>query len=254
MSPLRATTERDGQILRLTLARPKANILDAGLVGALRDEVRAIPRDGPLKLVVLDHDGPHFSFGASVEEHLPDAVGGMLASFHALFRELDAADVPIAAVVHGQCLGGGLELALIAGRLFVDPTARLGLPEIKLGVFPPVGSVLLPLRLGLPAATDRVLSGESVDGETAARLGLADSCTEYPRAALLAWFEEVLAPRSAGAVRHAWRAVRRPVRRALHEDLPAVERQYLQELMTLRDPVEGLRAFLAGREPTWEDA
>jgi cyclohexa-1,5-dienecarbonyl-CoA hydratase len=254
MIPLQVRAERDGQVQRLTLARPKANLLDAELIGALRDAVRDLTASGPLKLVLLDHEGPHFSFGASVEEHLPGAVRGMLQEFHGLFRDLDQLGVPIAAVVHGQCLGGGLELALLAGRVFVDPSARMGLPEIRLGVFPPVGAVLLPLRIGVAAATDQVLSGASVDGETAARIGLADSCTADPRAAALAWFDETLALRSAASVRQAWQAVRRPYGRALGAELAAVETQYLEELMALRDPEEGLRAFLASREPTWEHA
>ena len=254
MSALRTTVERDGQVVRLTLARPKANVLDAELVGALRARIEQLEAAGPLKLLVFDHEGPHFSFGASVEEHLPGRFRGMLSGFHALFRDLEALGVPTAAIVRGQCLGGGLELALIAGRIFVDPSARMGLPEVKLGVFPPVGAVLLPLRVSQAAATELVLSGRSVEGEEAVRLGLAEVCCADPAAECLAWFDRDLAPLSAVAVRHAWRASRRRVARALGEELAAVESLYLDELMTHRDPVEGLSAFLDRRPPTWEHA
>lgn len=253
MSPLRIGTERDGQIARFTLARPKANVLDAAMIEALRRAIDGLEAAGPLKLVLLDHEGPHFSFGASVEEHLPGRVGQMLASFHALFRDLEGLGVPTAAIVRGQCLGGGLELALVAGRVFVAPAARMGVPEVRLGVFPPVGALLLPLRARMADAVELVLSGASIDGAQAVRLGLADHCSDDPAGAALAWFDERLAPHSAVAVRHAWRAVRRPVARALGEELAALERQYLEELMTHRDPVEGLSAFLDHqRPPTWE--
>lgn len=254
MSSVHTHLEHDGQVARLVLARPKANVLDAEMIGDLRDALRHLDTRGALKLVVLDHEGPSFSFGASIEEHAPDRVAEMLRGFHDLLRAIEGAGVPTASVIHGQCLGGGLELALVTGRIFVDPTARLGLPEIKLGVFPPAGAVLLPLRVGTAAAVDLVLSGASIPGEVAKATGLVDHFSPDPRACCTGWFTEKLAPLSAVAVRQAWRAVRRPVVRALEVDLPAVERQYLEDLMAHRDPAEGLGAFLDKRQPIWAHA
>lgn len=250
--PVRLEVERDGAVARLVLARPKANILDAAMVGALRESLVGLERLRGLRLLVLAADGPHFSFGASVEEHLPGQVESMLAGFHAWFREVEALGVPTAAVVRGQCLGGGFELATACGRVYCDPTARFAVPEIKLGVFPPVAAVLLPWRVRGPEATRLLLSGAPVDGEEATRLGVADVCSEDPEAALWRWYDDALAPLSAVAVRMAWRAHRRPVVRALTEDLPAVERLYLEELMAFGDPVRGLTAFLAKTPPHWE--
>ena len=249
--PVRLTLERDGQLARLTLARPKANVLDAAMVGALRRHLASMQARGPLKLIVLDADGPHFSFGASVEEHLPDRVTGMLTGFHALFRELEGLGVPTAAVVRGQCLGGGFELATAAGRVFCDESARFAVPEIRLGVFPPVAAVTLPWRVRGPDAIQLILSGSTLNGLEATRLGVADVCVEDPAAALLSWFDADLAPRSAVALRYAWRATRRPFAAALGAELDAAEKTYLNELMAASDPVEGLRAFLERRPPTW---
>ncbi|MEQ1566364.1 MAG: enoyl-CoA hydratase/isomerase family protein [Myxococcota bacterium] len=254
MTPLRVGTERDGAVVRLTLARPKGNVLDAEMVGALRGAIGQILPEGPVKLVVVDHDGPHFSFGASVEEHLPGRVARMLHDFHRMFRDLEGLGIPTAAVVRGQCLGGGLELAIACGRVFVHPDSKLGLPEVKLGVFPPLGAVLLPFRVRMADAVELVLSGATVDGRSAVGLGLADEVADDPWAACLAWFDQRLAAHSATAVRAAWRAVRRPVARALGEELAAVENLYLEDLMHHRDPVEGLRAFVEGRPPVWEHA
>lgn len=253
MSALRSTTERDGQIVRLVLDRPKANVLDAELVGELRDAVRELRGEGALKLIVIEGAGAHFSFGASVPEHLPGAFRSMLASFHALFREIETLGVPTAAIVRGQCLGGGFELATFCGRVMCDPTARFALPEITLGVFPPVAAATLSWRLPGAVMTRLVLTGEVVHGPEAVRIGLADACVDDPEAALQAWFDHALAPRSAVAVRFAWRAARRPMIRLLEEDLAAVESVYVNELMQCHDPVIGLNAFLAKTQPVWEN-
>jgi hypothetical protein len=88
--------------------------------------------------------GPHFSFGASVEEHLAERCAAMLAALHALVLTLAGYPVPVLVAVRGQCLGGGLEVALAGGPIFAAPDARFGQPEIKLGVFAPAASCCCP--------------------------------------------------------------------------------------------------------------
>lgn len=252
MSCVGRHAERDGQVLRLVLDRPKANILDAEMVGALLDAVHHTRAEGPLKLIVIEGAGSHFSFGASVAEHLPGHARAMLTAFHRLFRDLEALGVPTAAVVRGQCLGGGFELATTCGRVVCDPSARFALPEITLGVFPPVAAATLAWRVPGAVATRLILSGEVVTGPDAARIGLADECADDPNAALDAWFERALAPRSAAAVRFAWRAARRPLAMQLGDELATIEHLYLDGLMRCRDPEIGLTAFLDRTPPAWE--
>lgn len=253
MSPPRVRVERAhaGQLATVWLDHPKGNVLDAVLIGELAAALGGLGADPALKLVVLRGAGRHFSFGASIPEHLPGAVERMLPSFHALFRTLEGVGVPTAALVRGQCLGGGLELALACGWVFCSPDARLAVPEVTLGVFPPVAAVLLPWRVGGRGAVDLVVTGRAVSGLEAQAMGLADVCDAEPELALERWFGEHLAPRSAVAVRAAWRAARGPVRRALEEELPRLEAQYLNELMSHNDPAEGLRAYLEGRPAHW---
>jgi cyclohexa-1,5-dienecarbonyl-CoA hydratase len=251
-SPIRATTERDGRLERIVLDQPKANILDLAMIGAIRAHLRRLAEEpGARRVLVFEGAGAHFSFGASVAEHLPERVPEMLPAFGALFRELEALAIPTAAVVRGQCLGGGFELALFCGRVFCDPTAHFGAPEIKLGVFPPLAALALRWRLPGAVATRLILSGEIISGEEAAQMGLADRCTEDPEAALAEWFEADLADKSAVALRMAWRAVRRPLARSLQSDLPELERLYLEDLMSHADPKEGIRAFLERRPAVW---
>jgi cyclohexa-1,5-dienecarbonyl-CoA hydratase len=250
--PVRVVAQEPG-IRRIVLARPPANILDMETFSAIRRAVAEIAPDPGIRLIVFEGSGTNFSFGASVAEHLPERVGELLPAFRSLLVELEQSGIPTASVVRGQCLGGGLELAAWCGRVFCEPSARFAVPEIRLAVFPPIAAILLRWRLGGPAAAQMILSGASVDGENAARTGLADACEADAEAALAAWFEETLVPKSALALRFANRAARRPLALALAEELPALEKIYLEELMTRRDPVEGLRAFLEKRKPVWEN-
>jgi len=254
-APIRCDSERSGQIQRIVLDRPKANILDLEMIAAIRGRLAELSCEpGSLKLLVFEGEGEHFSFGASVDEHLPERVGQLLPAFHGLFRDLERLGVPTAALVRGQCLGGAFELALWCGLVLCEPSARFGVPEIRLGVFPPVAAIALPWRVSGARATQIILSGDSCDGQGAVMSGLADRCTEGASEALLQWFDERLAGKSAVAVRAAWRASRRPLERALAVELPELERLYLEDLMAHRDPVEGLTAFLERRRPVWSDA
>jgi cyclohexa-1,5-dienecarbonyl-CoA hydratase len=252
LTPLRVTTERDGQVVRLVLDRPRANVLDAEGVAALRSAIGGLRGEGKLKLLVFEGAGAHFSFGASVAEHLPGSVHSMITGFHALFHEIEALGVPTAAVVRGQCLGGGFELATFCGYVVCDATARFSLPEVKLGVFPPVAAATLGWRVPGAVASRLVCTGETVTGVEAARIGLADCCEADAEQALQAWFDTAFASSSAVAVRFAWRASRRLMARMLASDLPVVESLYLDDLMACRDPVIGLNAFLAKTKPSWE--
>ena len=251
-SPVRLSTERSGQIERIVLDRPSGNVLDLEMLAAIRARIEHIAEEpGPCKLLVFEGTGRHFSFGASVAEHLPDKVGTLLPAFHRLFWDLERLSVPTAAVVRGQCLGGGFELAVWCGLVFCDSTARLGVPEIKLGVFPPIAAIVLPWRMSGARSTQMILSGESVDGMTAAELGLADSCSEDPEAELQKWFTANLEEKSAVAVRTAWRASRRLLAGALRNDLMSLESLYLKDLMSHVDPIEGISAFVERRPPVW---
>lgn len=250
---LQTTSLYEGQVEHFLLDNGKGNILDAALLTAIRDHLEHLGRP-QLKLLVFEGQGKHFSFGASVEEHLPGQVESMLPGFHALFRELEDLGVPTLALVRGACLGGGFELATWCGRVLVSPTASLGVPEITLGVFPPIAAMGLRWRTGGNRASELVLTGRAVKAEEAVAIGLAEACEEDLESAWKAWFETNLLPRSAPALRFAWKASRAPVRRALREELPELERLYLEELMACSDPVEGLTAFIERRKPDWSHA
>ena len=251
-APAASWLERDGALLRLRLARPKANLIDAAMIEALHDALGRHRGSSGLRGVLLDAEGPHFSFGASVEEHLPDRCAAMLSSLHRLLLAMFEFPAPILVAVRGQCLGGGLEVALAGGPIFAAPEAQLGQPEMKLGVFAPAASCLLPYRVNQPSAEDLLLSGRSIGGEEAKAIGLVQALAADPEAAALAWFDQHLAGKSAAALACALAAARGSRIAELRRRFSEVERLYLDRLMQTRDANEGLAAFLAKRQPRWE--
>jgi cyclohexa-1,5-dienecarbonyl-CoA hydratase len=251
-APLTVWTEHDGALLRLRLARPKANIIDAAMIVALHEAFAAHVGAAGLRGVLLDAEGPHFSFGASVEEHLAEQCAAMLSSLHALINAMVEFPVPVLVAVQGQCLGGGLEVALAGGPIFAAQEAQFGQPEMKLGVFAPAASVLLPYRVNQTAAEDLLFSGRSIGAEEAKAIGLVHALGAEPQAAALAYFEQHLLNKSAAALACAAAAARAPMRANIRRRLAEVERLYLDRLMQTRDASEGLAAFLAKRPPQWE--
>lgn len=252
MAPLKDWLELDGALLRLRLARPKANIVDAEMIAALHGALVAYAAKPGLRAVLLDHEGPHFSFGASVEEHLPASCAQMLAGLHALIVAMVEFPVPILTAVKGQCLGGGLEVALAGGPIFAAPDAVFAQPEMKLGVFAPAASVLLPYRVNQIAAEDLLFSGRSLDAKAALAIGLVHAVADDPEISALAYAQHHLVDKSAASLACAVTAARGPMRRDVRHRLAEVEALYLERLMSTRDANEGLVAFMAKRKPHWE--
>jgi len=250
-SPLKVWFEADGRLLRLRLSRPKANIVDAAMIGALRSALTEHLKNAILGAILLDAEGPHFSFGASVEEHMPAQCAAMLKSIHALVLQLVDSPVPVLVAVRGQCLGGGLEVALAGHMMFVSPDASLGQPELKIGVFAPAASCLLPELIGPQRAIDLLLSGRSISGADAGVMGMAQVAAD-PEAAALAYFTEHLKTKSASSLRFAVRAARCDYAARVHAKIERVERMYLEELMKSHDAVEGLEAFVGKRAAQWQ--
>jgi cyclohexa-1,5-dienecarbonyl-CoA hydratase len=251
-TPLKVWLERDGALLRLRLARPKANLIDAAMIGALVNAFSSHRENPGLLAALVDHEGAHFSFGASVEEHLPDRCEQMLRDLHSLLHEMLGWPRPILMAVRGQCLGGGLEFAAAGTLVFAAPDAQLGQPEIKLGVFAPAASVLLPLRVGQARAEDLLLSGRPISALHAATWGLVHEVADDPAAAALSYFERNLLGKSAAALALAVRAARESFAELARARLDHVEALYLDKLMATRDANEGLQAFIEKRQPRWE--
>ncbi len=244
MSKIKTELRHEDTLLHITLNAPKANVLDHVMLDNIAGAIEEYDAAAAMKAIVFEGEGKHFSFGASVEEHQASHVASMLSQFHALFRQLSDLGVPTMAVVRGQCLGGGLELASYCSWIFAHDDSFFGQPEIKLGVFPPMASILLPWRCGGATAVDLCVSGRSIDAAEAHRIGLVNDVSDDPAAACSQFYTENLQPLSSSSLRFAEEAARRSLNRALAEDLPIIERLYLDELMKTNDANQGIANFL----------
>ena len=126
MSGLRVEETDAGARLRLVLDQPKGNIVTADVIGELRGALAPGRLRSGVKLITLEAAGPNFSYGASVEEHVADRIGPVLAALNGAVLDLLRVPVPTLAVVRGRCLGGGFELVLACDMVFAAEDAVLG--------------------------------------------------------------------------------------------------------------------------------
>jgi len=239
--------------VRLILNAPHGNAITDAMVGTMRDALNGLQA---VKLVTIESAGRDFSFGSSLDEHTPARMPDVLPRFHALVMDLLRVPAVTAAVVSGRCLGGGFELALACDVIVAADDAVMGFPEIAVGAFPPVGSILLPLKVGAARASRAVLSGAAAPATEWEAAGLVDRLVPRDRleAAVERWFDTTIAPHSAAALRHAALASRLVVSRAAQALLPQAERLYVDDLLSTADAAEGVAAFLEKRPPRWTDS
>jgi cyclohexa-1,5-dienecarbonyl-CoA hydratase len=223
------------------------------MVEAIEAALDAHAGRSDLLAVLLDHEGPHFGFGASIPEHLPGVVDELVSKLHRMIKRMLACPVPILTVVRGQCLGGSLEVVIAGNLIFAGRDAQFGQPEIKLGTCAPVGSCILPERIGRAQAEDLLLSGRSIGAEEALALGLANQVDDDPEQAALAYFHKYLADLSPSSLRFAVAIQRRAFIVRVTDELDHAEETYLKGLMNTPDPVEGLKAFMEKRKPVWQN-
>ncbi len=245
----------DGQVAEITLQPAPANIISSAMMGEIFHFLAAQQDLPQRKLVVIAGEGKHFSFGASVEEHTPEQVGGMLPKFHRFIGAVLASRVPTLAKVTGCCLGGGFELALACTFIFADQKAKFAVPEIKLGVFPPPASVLLPWRGGDAFASEMILGGEMLSASRLKDRGVVNSVSDEGAldADLAAFIEQTILPKSAAALRYACAAARMSTAAHYEQFIGRLETLYLDGVMGTKDAVEGIAAFLEKRDITWKN-
>ena len=242
------------RVARISLARLPLNILNIAMMQEINLALEECAAQRDLVAIVFDAaPGAHaFSAGVAIEEHVPELVFQMLESFHGIFRSLELLAKPTIAVVDGVALGGGCELVAACDIVIASDRARFGQPEIKLGVFPPVACVLLPLVIGDKRARELILTGEMINAAEAARLGLVNHVV--PSAHLQQKTGEMLAKLrelSGASLEAARRAIDLGRGRSLAAALAEVENMYLHELMKTDDAGEGIRASMEKRKPVW---
>ena len=243
----------EGPLGRITLDRPPLNILTTAMMQDLAAELDRVAALAAVRVVTIDAEGKAFCAGVDVADHEGDLVGPMMDALRQLFEALASVSVPIVSLVHGAALGGGCELVLGTDVTLASEKATFGQPEIRLGLFAPPASVLLPRIVGERRATALLLSGETIPAAEAQAIGIVHRV--FPAETFAndagAWLGKML-EMSGPALRLAKRAI--VAGRGCEESVAQrkVQALYLDELMRTDDANEGVSAFLAKRPPVWK--
>jgi cyclohexa-1,5-dienecarbonyl-CoA hydratase len=140
--------------------------------------------------------------------------------------------------------------------IFVDQSAKLGQPEISLGVFAPPASLILPMKVGQSIADDLLLTGRIISAEEAVKIGLANKLYDDKETMISSvdeWTSSCFLPKSASSLRYAVKAGRKSFNETLYRELETLEKMYIDELMETEDANEGIDSFLERRKPEWKD-
>lgn len=240
-------------VAKVVINRPPLNILDLEAIRLLRSCLEDLLSVANVRVLEIHGSDSVFSAGVEIRDHFPERAPQMLNEFHGLIRSVLYARVPVIAVVRGHCLGGGLELALASDFVLAAEGASFGQPEIRVGCFAPVASVLLPRLIPEKKALELLLTGKTITAIEAERLGLVNAVA--PAAGLEIELDRLrrrLLAQSPIALALARKAARLGSRAGFESALREAERIYLDELLKTEDAVEGLRAFVEKREPEWK--
>jgi cyclohexa-1,5-dienecarbonyl-CoA hydratase len=249
----RTALDINGQLARITLNHPPLNVIDFQMMDELSEALRQLEQHREISVVILTGGERAFSAGVDVAVHTPDLVQTMLQKFHGVILALTKFSKITIAEVHGVCLGGGAELAMVCDMCFTTPNAKWGLPEITLGCYPPVACTALAALVGQKRAADLVFTGRTFSGEEAAAWGLANE--SHPEGELQQAIQRTvdhLFKVSSAALAVAKKAFYAWDSMHLDKGLARAEKIYLEELMRTEDVKEGIAAWMEKRKPVWK--
>ena len=246
--------DKSAGIARMTLARPKHNVLNIAMMQELIAELEKLKADPELKCVVISGEGPSWCAGVEVADHKPDQVDAMIATFNRMLELIEGQEVPTIAAVHGGCLGGGMEAAIACDIVVAAKSAVFGQPEIKLGFFPPYAAIRLPQLVGPAKAIEICTTGKRYTAEDAKNLGFIAYCVEDGRLAeTVDGLVKEIQYASPLIIRLNKRAVKQHVGLSFPAALKGVSDLFLNTLMKTADTLEGIASFEEKRKPVWKN-
>ncbi len=248
----------DGAVATLTINHPPANTLTPALLAEIDNVFDLLAKDDAVKAVVLTGTGRFFIAGADIRvlASIPSSREGEAIALQgqAILNKIEAFEKPIIAAINGACFGGGLELAMCCHLRLAAEHARLGQPEINLGIMPGFGGTQrLPRLIGQSKATELILTGDPISAQEAKALGLLSQVV--PPEDLLRQAQGVarkLVSKGQVALRASLRAIRKGIELNLRDGL-ALEARLFGGLCDTEDKREGLAAFLEKRQPRFMD-
>ena len=246
-----------GTVARLTMARPPQNVMNIDMLKEMADAIEGLNHREDVRMVLLESAAEcegHFSLGLGVEGYTEQLVFQMMDAFHNVFRAMMDVSKPVLAVVDGVASGAGSELAAFCDLVIATENAQFRQPEIKLGVFPPLGAVVYPRVIGPRRAMEFLLTGEPINARTALEIGLVNRVV--PRADLEATVNAMvhrITDESGPVLQLLKRVIFQGTWMPFAEALKRAQDIYLNQLFELEDSQEGLRALLEKRKPVWKN-
>ncbi|MFB0564169.1 MAG: enoyl-CoA hydratase/isomerase family protein [Candidatus Aminicenantaceae bacterium] len=239
----------------LTINLPPLNILNITTMKEMNDALDSLTENKDVKVLVLSSSGEKaFSAGVDVADHTEEKVEKMLQVFHDIFRNMYKLDQVTVAALKGLTLGGGCEIALFCDLIFAADNLKIGQPEIKLSVFPPVALLILPRLVGLKKASEILLTGKTIDAAEAEKIGLVNRVTTLDSFdSELEKFIQPLTELSLVGLKYSKKGINLGLDTNFIEGLERIEKIYLEELMASEDAREGLKAFMEKRKPVWKN-
>lgn len=238
----------------MTLDRPPLNVLNIEMMEEFNTRLLELRKHPELKVLLIRGAGDTFCGGVDPADHTREKVARMLQMFHRIFETMRLLDVVAVAAVHGLARGGGFELAVGCNLIVASDQARFSVPQIDMGAFPPLASVVLPRAGPRRKAMEWILTGDEIPASELERFGLVNKV--FPAAAFDERVDEFvgkLTAKSGPVLQLARRAQTESYYATYEEALYKAENLYLRELLSLADSQEGIKAQLEGRKPEWRD-
>jgi len=244
------------QVARIVINRPPYNVLDIPTMREIVDALKDVRvRQKELKVLLITSTGEKaFSTGVDVKDHMGEKMEEMIEVFHDIFRVMATLEIPTVAAVRGHVLGGGCEIVMFCDMVIASESAKLGQPEIKVGVYPPVANSYLPRIIPMKKAMELILTGDVISAREAERLGLVNVVVPDDK-----FEEEVekflkrLTEKSGIVLRITKRAILASLNVDFETALQNNEFIYKHTLMKTHDANEGLEAFVQKRQPQWKN-
>jgi cyclohexa-1,5-dienecarbonyl-CoA hydratase len=244
----------EAPVARLTLQRPEHNLLNEAMLRELAAGLEQLSAREDVKVIVLEAGGKVFCGGIDIGEYTAERAFQLIEAFHRVCLAIVDAPRPVVMVVNGPAIGGGAELAAFGDLIVATPRARFALPEITIGIFPPLASTMLPYLIGPKLALELVLTGEPVTAERAQELGLVNRVVpEAQLEAAVAQMVSRMTAQSGAVLAMAKKAVLGGMGLSLRDAMRFSMDVFLHELYRLEDSQEGLRALIEKRKPEWKN-
>jgi cyclohexa-1,5-dienecarbonyl-CoA hydratase len=244
------STEKIDRVLHLKINIPTLNVIDIETCNQLADNLKKAAQDPSLSCVMISGEGKCFSAGASVEDHEETKARDMISAFVNACRAILEHPVPVVALVHGFCFGGGLELVMYCDFVVADPDSKFGVPEIKLAFFPPFACSILEGIVGRQNASYLIYTGDTISASDSHRMGLVQRVLAQPEwNQMTSQFNGLSNP----VLRLAKKALKLGQKTAVEEAFDAIANDlFINDLYKIEDVREGIASFREKRKAQWK--